>query len=74
MIINVTTRRGEDIRAGQYIVLDNKAFRVLQNDRARIGGGGALKLKCNWSNPWRGYECLGTFQVVTSVIKKVKKS
>jgi translation elongation factor P/translation initiation factor 5A len=70
-VIATTTKvRGEDIRAGQYIVLDNKAFRILQNDRARHGGDGALKLKCNWSNPWRGYECRDTFQVVTRLVKK----
>ena len=73
MIANITTIRGEDIRAGQFIVLDNKAFRVLQNDRARRGGDGALKLaRGGWK--WRGYKCRDTFQVVTRVVKKVKKS
>ena len=70
MIATTTKVRGEDIRAGQYIVFDNKAFRVLQNDRSQNLGDGALKLQCNWSNPWRGYECRDTFQVVMRLINK----
>jgi hypothetical protein len=61
---------GEDIRAGQYVVFGNKAFCVLQNDRAQSRGDGALKLQCNWSNPWRDYECRDTFQVVTRLVNK----
>ena len=64
MTIKVIKVRGEDIRAGQYIVLDNKAFRILQNDRARHGGDGALKLaRSGWK--WHGYKCRDTFQIVT---------
>jgi len=63
--------RGEDIQIGQYVVLNDKAFRVLRNSRARRGGDGALKLRCHWiGETWRGYECRDTFQVATKVIKK----
>jgi translation elongation factor P/translation initiation factor 5A len=63
--------RGEDIRAGQYVVLNNRAFRVLRNHRSRRGGDGALKLRCQGvGETWRGYECRDTFQVAKKVIKK----
>ena len=65
MTIKTIKVRGEDIRPGQYVVFDNKAFYVLQNNRGRPGGSGAFKLKCNWRNPWRDYEYNTTYQIVT---------
>ena len=63
MTIKTIKVRGEDIRAGQFIVFDNRAFHVLQNDRARRGEDGALKLaRSGWK--WHGYKCRDTFQIV----------
>jgi len=64
MPIKTIKVRGEDIRAGQFIVFDNRAFRVLQNDCARRGGDGALKLaRSGWK--WHDYKCRDMFQIVT---------
>lgn len=69
MTVTTIKVRGEDIRAGQYVIFNDRAYRVLRNQRMRRGGDGALKLNCNWSNPWRGYKCRDTFQTVTRVEK-----
>ena len=71
MTIATTKVRGEDIQVGQYVVLNDRAYRVLQNHRATSGGDGALKFRCHWvGETWRGYKCHSTFQVVTRAIKK----
>jgi len=64
MSVKTTQIRGEDIRPGQTVILEDKnVYRVLRNDRARRGGSGALQLHRNgWM--WRGYECHTTFDVV----------
>ena len=57
MRVKTTKARGEDIRAGQFLVYDDGTYRVLRNDQDRRGGGGVFQLmgrdKRTW---WRGYE------------------
>lgn len=72
MTAKVRKTRGEDIKAGQTIILEDKrAYRVLENDRGK-GGDGALKLqRPNWQ--WRGYEHWDTFNVVKQFIVRGEK-
>ena len=73
MTAKVKKIRGEDVKAGQIIILEDKrAYCVLQNDRGK-GGNGALKLhRPDWQ--WRGYEHWNTFDVITKVFRGEKNN
>jgi hypothetical protein len=61
----VTKTRGEDVKPGQNVVLEDKyAWRVLRNDRG-LSGGGAVELhRKGYGRLWRGYEHWDSFNVV----------
>ena len=61
----LTRTRGENIRAGQDVVLEDKyTWRVLRNERG-IGGSGAVELHHrDRGRMWRGYEHWDSFNVV----------
>ena len=68
--VKVTKMRGEDVKAGQSVGLEDKfVYRVLRNDRDRRGGGGALQLyRKGYGWMWRGYQHHNSFNVVTHTI------
>ena len=63
--IKVTRTRGEDVKAGQDVLLEDKqVWRVLRNERG-MGGGGAVQLhRKDAGQMWRGYENWDNFNVV----------
>jgi hypothetical protein len=63
--VKVTKTRGEDVKAGQDVVLEDKhVWRVLRNDHG-LGGGGAVELhRKDHGRMWRGYEHWDRFNVV----------
>lgn len=64
--VKVTKTRGEDVKPGQDVILEDKyVWRVLRNDRARRGGDGAVQLhRKGCGQMWRGYEHWDSFNVV----------
>ena len=63
--VKVTKTRGEDVKPGQDVVLEDKhAWRVLRNERSP-GGNGAVQLhRKGYGEMWRGYEHSDNFNVV----------
>lgn len=65
MKIKTTKMRGEDIKPGQDVALEDEyKWRVLRNERG-LGGGGAILLhRKDAGQMWRGYESQDKFNVV----------
>tara|TARA_Y100000593_G_scaffold87076_1_gene166937 strand:- start:1997 stop:2221 length:225 start_codon:yes stop_codon:yes gene_type:complete len=63
--IKVTRTRGEDVQAGQDVLLEDKqVWRVLRQERGYGGGGAVLVHRKERGKMWRGYENWDNFNVV----------
>ena len=63
--IKVTRTRGEDVQAGQDVLLEDKqVWRVLRQERGLGGGGAVLVHRKDHGKIWRGYENWDNFNVV----------
>ena len=63
--VKVTKTRGEDVKAGEDVVLEDKhKWCVLRNERGIGGGGAVLVHRKDHGKMWRGYEHWNTFNVV----------